>query len=60
MNVGTSKFVSATVDGYLTIPASVAVQSLKNNDSVKAFHDGDIKGTSNKDSSLTNKTCEVV
>ena len=58
--VGTSKFVSTTVDGHPTIPDSVAVQSLQNNASVKSFHDGDIKGTSNKDSALRNKTCVVL
>ena len=52
MKVGTSKFVSTTVDGHPTIPDSVAVQSLQNNASVQSFHDGDIKGTSNKGSAL--------
>ena len=60
MKVGTSKFISTTADGHPEIPDSVAVQSLKNNASVKAFRNGDIKDTSNKDSALTNKTCEVV
>ena len=41
MKVGTSKFVSTTVDGHPAIPDSVAVQSLQNNASVKSFHDGD-------------------
>ena len=58
--VGTSKFVSTTVDGHPTISDSVAVQSLQNNASRQAFHDDDIKGTSNKDSALTHKTCEFV
>ena len=38
----------------------MAVQTLQNNASVRAFHDGGIKGTSNKDSASTNKTCEVL
>ena len=59
MKVGTSKFVSTTVDGHPTIPDSVAMRLL-NNASVKAFHDSDIKGTSNKDSVLRNETCVVL
>ena len=61
--VGTKKickFVSTTVGSHPKIPDSVAVQSLQNNASVRSFHDGDIKGTSNKDSALRNKTCEVL
>ena len=38
----------------------LAVQSLQNNASVKSFHDGDIKGISNKDNALRNKTCVVL
>ena len=38
----------------------VSVQFLQNNASVKSFRDGDIKGTSNKDSALRNKTCVVL
>ena len=60
MKVGTSKFVSTTVDGHPAIPDSVAVQSLQNNASVQSFHDGDIKGTSTKDSALKYKTCVVL
>ena len=52
--------LSTTVDGHPTIPDSVAVQSLKNNASVKSFLDGDVKGTSNKDSALRDKTCRFV
>ena len=37
------------IDGHPTIPDSVDMQSVQNNASVKYFHDGDIKGTSNKD-----------
>ena len=58
MKVG--KFVSTTVDGHPAIPDSVALQSLQNNASVKSFYDSDIKGTSNKDSALRDKTCEVL
>ena len=36
------------------------MQSLQNNASVKSFHDGHIKGISNKKSALTNKTCEIL
>ena len=60
MKFGTSKFVSTTVDGHPTFPDSVAGQSLQNNASVKSFHDGDIKGISNKNSALRDKTCLIL
>ena len=60
MKVVTSKFVSTTAESHPAIPDSMAVQSLQNNASVKSFHDDDIKGTSNKDSALRNKTCVVL
>ena len=59
-NYSTSNVVSTTVDSCSSFPDHVTVQPLQNNASVKAIHDGDIKDTSNKDSALTNETCEVV
>ena len=53
--VGKSSAIKQLLICHPTIPDSVALQSLQNNDSVKALHDGYIKGTSNKDSALKTK-----